>query len=131
MRHVTLARPSTRPFNRSVKELGGPGIPFKTTRLQWKGNTMAAVVFSSEIQHYVSCPPRTVFGQTVREILESYFEGNRAARSYILDERGCLRPKLGVLIDGVPAQDRLRLSDSVHLQAKVFVLCQLLCHEGD
>jgi hypothetical protein len=92
---------------------------------------MATVVFSSEMQHHVSCPPRTVFGQTVKEILESYFEGNQGARSRILDERGGLRPRLAVFVDGVLAQDRLRLSDPVHLQAKVFVFCQLLCHEGD
>ena len=42
---------------------------------------MAAVVFSSEIQHYVSCPPRTVFGQTVREILDCDLATEMAARA--------------------------------------------------
>ena len=46
---------------------------------------MATVVFSSEMQHHVSCPPRTVFGQTVKEILESYFEPQ------MLNEQGLTR----------------------------------------
>jgi hypothetical protein len=92
---------------------------------------MATVVFSSEIQQQLLCPPRTVFGQTVKEVLENYFEGNHGALSNFLDERGCLRPRLAVFVDGEPAQDRLRLSDPVHLQAKVFIFAQLLCHEVD
>jgi hypothetical protein len=90
---------------------------------------MATVVFSSEIERYISCPPRTVFGQTVLEILNTYFEGNPGVRSFILDEQGQLRPRLGVFVDGALAQDRLRLSDPVHLQANVFVFCQLRCDD--
>jgi hypothetical protein len=92
---------------------------------------MATLVFSSEIQQHLPCPPLTVFGQTVKEILESYFERNRGARGFILDERGCLRTRLEVFVDGVIAQDRAALSDPVHVQAKVFVFCQLQCHGAD
>jgi hypothetical protein len=57
---------------------------------------MATVSFTPEIQGHVACPSRLVFGNTVKEVLDAYFESNRPARGYILDERGCLRPRLAV-----------------------------------
>jgi hypothetical protein len=92
---------------------------------------MAVVTFTSEIQRYISCPPRAVSGHTVKEVLEAYFEANRRARGYILDDQGGLRPRLAVFVDGVLAQDRIGLSDPVHLQANVFVFAQLQCLESD
>jgi hypothetical protein len=83
---------------------------------------MATVIFTPFIQHYVPCPSGEVFGNTVREVLEAYFETHRRARGYILDDRGCLRPRLWVSVDGVVVADRAGLSDPVHDHAKVHVL---------
>jgi sulfur-carrier protein len=83
---------------------------------------MAKVVFSSFIQHYVNCPPMEACGSSVREVLDAYFQEHPQVRSYILDERDYIRPRLAVLVDNVPIEDRVGLSDPVHLSAQVFVL---------
>jgi len=83
---------------------------------------MAQVVFSSFIQHYVKCPPMEAPGNSVREVLETYFQEQPQVRSYILDERDYIRPRLAVLVDNVPIEDRVGLADPVHLSAQVFVL---------
>jgi hypothetical protein len=83
---------------------------------------MATVSFTPFIQHYVSCPSMEVFGNTVREVLEAYFEKHRRVRGYILDDQGWLRPRLLVLVDGVHVGDRIELSDPVHAHANVHVL---------
>ena len=90
---------------------------------------MAKVVFSSFIQHFVKCPPMEVSGNSVREVLESYFQEFRQARSCILDERDCIRPRLAVFVDGVPVEDRIGLSDPVHLRANVIVQAMQICDE--
>jgi hypothetical protein len=82
---------------------------------------MATINFTSFIQHYAPCPPQEVFGNTVWEVLEAYFETHRRARAYLLDEEGGLRPRLVVYVDGVPLTDRVGLSDPVHARASVFV----------
>jgi hypothetical protein len=82
---------------------------------------MATVVFTPFIQHYVSCPPLEVFGNTLREVLEGYFEKYRSARRYILDDQGCLLPRLSVYVDSVIAADRIDLTDPVHAHARVLV----------
>jgi hypothetical protein len=80
---------------------------------------MATVTFAPFIQQHVFCPPLEVFGNTVREVLEAYFEKYRAVQGYILDDRGSLRPRLALYVDGVSAGDRRYLTDPVHAHAKV------------
>jgi sulfur-carrier protein len=82
---------------------------------------MALVIFSPFIQQHVPCPPLEVFGNTVGEVLAAYFDKHRHARGYILDEQGCLRPRLSLFVDGVIAADRIGLGDPVHAHAKVHV----------
>src|SRR5262249_13412643 len=122
-----LSRAKVRPQPGSSGE--GRCSPCRTTLLE--GATMAILTFSPVIQQHVTCPPLTVFGDTVKEILDVYFEKHRRLRSYLLDERGRLRPLLAVFIDGVPAQDHTRLSDPVPTNAQVFVFAQLQCHGTD
>jgi hypothetical protein len=87
------------------------------------------VVFSSEIQQHVPCPPLSVFENTVGETLAVYFESYGGVQPYIFDERGYLRPKIGVFIDGIVVQDRDTLSDPVPANARVFVFAELACRE--
>jgi hypothetical protein len=82
---------------------------------------MATVVFSSFIQHYVKCTPLEAPGNSVREVLEAYFQEFRQARGYILDDQGLLRPRLAVFVDGALVEDRVGLTDPVHLRARVLV----------
>jgi hypothetical protein len=58
---------------------------------------MAAVIFTPFIQHYVPCPPLEVFGSTVGEVLEAYFEKHQRVRGYILDDQSRLRARTGSL----------------------------------
>ena len=85
---------------------------------------MATVTFSSFIQHYVACPTEEVFGNTLREVLNAYFEKHQRARGYILDENGRLRPRLALSVDGIFATDRAGLSEPVHLRAQIYI-CQV------
>lgn len=82
---------------------------------------MATVVFAPFIQHFVKCPPMEAHGNSVREVLDAYFEACRHARGYILDEHGNLRPRLAIFVDGAVVEDRVGLTDPVHLHAQVFV----------
>jgi hypothetical protein len=78
---------------------------------------MATVMFTPFIQQYIPCPPQEVFGNTAREVLEAYFETHGRARGYILDDQGCLRPRLSFYVDGALPIDRAGLSDPVHAHA--------------
>jgi hypothetical protein len=82
---------------------------------------MATVTFTPFIQHYISCPATEVFGNTVREVLEAYFAQHWRVRGYILDDQGCLRPRLSLYVDGALVEDRIGLSDPVHARANVQV----------
>jgi hypothetical protein len=60
-------------------------------------------------------------GNSVREVLESYFREHRRVRGYILDDQGCLRPRLALFVDGIVLEDRTGLSDPVHVHARILV----------
>ena len=49
---------------------------------------MVDIRFTQNIQRHVECAERAVDGATVREALDAYFEGNPAAKSYIVDDQG-------------------------------------------
>lgn len=74
---------------------------------------MARVRFTENLQRHVACPPVTVVGSTVREVLEAAFSGNPRARGYVLDEHGSLRPHMVIFVDGVAISDRRGLTDAV------------------
>ena len=85
---------------------------------------MATVAFSPFIQQLVSCPTGEAFGNTVREVLDAYFEKHPHARGCLLDEHGSLRPRLWISVDGVMVTDRIALSDPVHAWARLYT-CQV------
>jgi len=74
---------------------------------------MPTVRFTENIQRHVSCPTRAVSGSTLRDVLDSYFGLNEAARGYVLDDQGRLRQHMAVFIDGRQLRDRAALSDPV------------------
>jgi hypothetical protein len=90
---------------------------------------MATIVFAPFIQHFVKCPPMEAPGNSVSEVLDNYFQEFPKVRDYILNEQGCLRPRLVVFVDGTILGDRVGLSDPVHLRARVFVAPMLLDNE--
>ena len=82
---------------------------------------MAKLSFAPFIQRRIPPPPRDLYGNTVQEILDAYFEMHQVARSFLLDDQGCLRPRLAVYLDGEIVADRKALSDPVHAHARVFI----------
>ena len=83
---------------------------------------MPQVRFTQNIQRHVACPARKVAGASLRQVLEAYFNGNKAARGYVLDDQGALRKHMAIFINGEPVLDRSSLSDPVPEDATVDVL---------
>ena len=83
---------------------------------------MAQVHFTETIQRHVACPPSTVSGATVRQVLDAVFAANPRARGYVLDEQNELRKHMAIFVDGRMIRDRAGLSDPVGPEAEVYVM---------
>lgn len=83
---------------------------------------MPRIVFTQNLERHISCPPQTVSGNTVGEVLTAAFAANPALRGYILDDQGHLRKHVLVAVDGQIIADRMTLSDPVEENAEVYVL---------
>ena len=83
---------------------------------------MATVRFTQNIQRHVTCPALSVGGESVRDVLEQYFENIPPARGYVLDDQGALRTHMAIFIDGQPIADRRRLSDPVPASSTIDVM---------
>ena len=83
---------------------------------------MPVVRFTQNIQRHVPCPERTVDGATVREALEAYFAAEERARSYVLDDRGEVRPHMIVFVNGAAVTDRRSLTDPVAADGTIDVM---------
>lgn len=83
---------------------------------------MPRVSFTDNIQRHVACPAMQVEGCTVAQALDAVFQQNPRARSYVLDEQGCLRRHMAIFINGQLIKDRERLSDSVSPTAEIYVM---------
>lgn len=83
---------------------------------------MARVVFTQNLQRHVACPPTTVPGITVREVLDAVFADNARARSYVLDEQGALRKHMLIFVDNAMVRDRDHLSDAVAEHSEIYIL---------
>jgi sulfur-carrier protein len=80
------------------------------------------VVFTRNLQRHVPCPPTTVDGTTVAEVLDAVFATNDRLRGYVVDERGALRKHMVVFVDGRQLVDRSHLSDAVEPDGEVYVM---------
>lgn len=83
---------------------------------------MPEVTFTSALARYLSTPPSSVGGATVREALEEVFRGNPRLRSYVLDDQGRLRRHVVVFVDGEPVGDRDGLRDPVRPSSRLYVM---------
>ena len=77
--------------------------------------------FAKAIQRHAACPPADVAGDTLRGVLEGYFEVHPAARTYVLDERGAVRKHVAVFVNDTLVLDREQLSDVVAADDRVTV----------
>jgi sulfur-carrier protein len=80
------------------------------------------VVFTRNLERHVSCPPASVDGATVREVLAAVFAQNEQLRGYVVDERGALRKHMVVFVDGSQIVDRETLSDAVAPDGEIYVM---------
>jgi sulfur-carrier protein len=83
---------------------------------------MPHIAFTMNIQRHVSCPEMDVTGTTVREALDHVFRENPAARGYVLDEHGAVRPHMAIFVDGRQVRDRTSLSDPVRADSDIHVM---------
>lgn len=83
---------------------------------------MPEVTFTSALARFVSAPPASVGGATVREALEEVFRESPRLRAYVLDDQGRLRRHVVVFVDGEPVEDRDGLGQPVGAASKVFVM---------
>ncbi len=83
---------------------------------------MAQVTFTRHLERYLSAPPRNVVGDTVARALACIFDANPQLRGYVLDDQGRLREHVTVFVDGRMVNDRLRLSDTVCDDSRIFVM---------
>lgn len=83
---------------------------------------MPRVVFTKNLQRHVPCPPASVEGATVADVLDAVFAANERLRGYVVDERGALRKHMVVFVDGHQLVDRATLSDAVAADGEVYVM---------
>lgn len=83
---------------------------------------MPQVRFTQNIQRHVACPARLVDGESVRDVLNAYFNGNQHARGYVLDDQGALRKHMVIFVNGKPLLDRNTLTDAVPNDGTVDVM---------
>ncbi len=82
---------------------------------------MTQVSFTENLRRHIECPPVSVAGSTVREVLDAVFTDNPRLRSYILDDQGRVRRHVNVFINSRVVSDRLALTDPVGARDEVFV----------
>ena len=83
---------------------------------------MPRVTFTSNLQRHVACPPCSVPGGTVREVLEAAFARYPRLRGYVVDEHGALRQHMVVFVNGQSVPDRKGLADPVGEADEVVVM---------
>jgi sulfur-carrier protein len=83
---------------------------------------MATVRFTQNIQRHLACPVAEAHGATLRDALESYFEANPRARSYVLDDQRRLRHHMAIFVDGRQIEDRDGLSDALAPQSVIDIV---------
>ena len=83
---------------------------------------MPKVIFTPNLQCHLVDPRGRYAGTTVKEALNDVFQTETVLRGHVVDERGSLRPKVVVFINGRPLKDRVRMSDPVRDQSEIWVM---------
>ncbi len=83
---------------------------------------MAEITFTKHLERFLSVPPRSAAGGTVRAVLGNVFEDHPDLQGYVLDDQGRLRKHVTVFIDGRMIRDRNGLSDIVNETSQVYVM---------
>ena len=83
---------------------------------------MAKVFFTSNLRRHVDCAAMEAEGASVREVLSRVFAVQDRLGAYVLDDQGCLRKHMTILVDGRRIADLEKLSDPVSPTSEVWVM---------
>ena len=78
--------------------------------------------FTPNLARHLDCPEATVDGDTLREVLDAYFDHNPGTRGYVLDDQGAVRKHVVIFVNRQIVRDRSGLSDGVADGDVVFVM---------
>jgi sulfur-carrier protein len=82
---------------------------------------MPRVSFTPALERFLAVPSAEVEAATLGQALAAVFTATPALRGYLLDDQGMLRRHVAVYINGSPASDRVRLSDPVAAEDRIFI----------
>jgi len=82
---------------------------------------MPAVSFTRTLARFLLAPFATVEGATVGDALDAVFASRSTLRGYVLDDQGALRRHVAVYVNGLPVNDRVRLTDPVGPRDEIYV----------
>ncbi|MGE0308113.1 MAG: MoaD/ThiS family protein [Acidimicrobiia bacterium] len=74
---------------------------------------MARLIFTKALRRHVECPDETVDGNTIGEVLATYFAAHPAVRSYVVDDTGAIRKHVTVFVNSEQIADRNQLTDPI------------------
>ena len=83
---------------------------------------MAEIIFTSHLKRYLPCASQQVEAATLGEALQQVLADNRQLAGYIVDDQQRLRKNIAVFIDGQMLSDRVRLSDRLQQDSRVYVM---------
>ena len=82
---------------------------------------MARVFFTTNLRRHVDLPEAEAAGDTVRAVLGAVFAKEPRIGGYVLDDQGCLRKHMAIIVDGHALRDRVALSDAVTAKSEIHV----------
>ena len=74
---------------------------------------MVEVVFAKAFRRHVECPPASVDGATIGDVLAAYFVDHPQVRGYVVDDGGAVRRHIALFHNDALIGDRTNLSDRV------------------
>ena len=83
---------------------------------------MASVTFTAHLARYFpALGDCAVDAASVAELVRALDRAHPGLASFLVDERGRLRPHVNVFVDGRVLRDRERLGDALTTKSKVYV----------
>jgi len=82
---------------------------------------LPTVSFTRALERFLQAPPAVVDGSTLGEVFAAVFASRPALKGYVFDDQGGLRRHVAVYVNGKPARDRIRLSDPIGPDDKIYV----------
>ena len=82
---------------------------------------MPTISFTRALERFLAAPIAKVEAPTVGDALDAVFAARPTLRGYVLDDQGALRRHVVVYVNGLPVNDRVRLTDPVGPRDEIYV----------